>query len=119
MAQIGDVTTVVLLTPHMETMMDFYGRVLGFELNSLVSSPQYAEFDAEGVAIGISRTTSEAPAGRSMAIGIDVDSLEEATRRLEADGVTFVNSRQGPYVSIRSFQDPDGNLVSLIERHVP
>jgi predicted enzyme related to lactoylglutathione lyase len=118
MAAMGAVSTIVLLTGDMDGMTAFYHGVLGFDINSLVSSADYVELDGDGVAIGITHAGQSLPAGRSMAIGIDVEDLDHAVKRVEAAGVAIIGRRDGPYVSVRSFRDPDGNVVSLLGRHV-
>ncbi|MDP9727817.1 VOC family protein [Alicyclobacillus tolerans] len=114
---IGEISSIILLTNDVESLAEFYHRVLGFELNSMVSTKDYKELDGESIAISIAAAQSEVVAGSSLAIGIDVKNMPKAIAALEKAGVEITHQTDGPYVSIRSFRDPAGNLVSLIERH--
>lgn len=114
---IGEISSIILLTNDVESLAEFYNRILGFELNSMVSSKDYKELDGESIAISISAAESSVVAGSSMAIGIDVKNMQQAVATLEKAGIEITYQTDGPYVNIRSFRDPAGNLVSLIERH--
>lgn len=109
---------VQLAVGDLDRAIDFYTRVMGFQLELRDESLRWAR-----IKIGIDRLTlglGEAPDPKgsgSMSLNVGVRDIEEARRLLEAKGVRF----RGPTITVpgvvklADFEDPDGNRIRLAE----
>jgi predicted enzyme related to lactoylglutathione lyase len=107
---------LTVMVSDMQRAVAFYSETLGFE-----RGPQYgdewAEIRANGVTIGLHPGGKRpvAPHHRHLSIGLRVDDLDAAVKRLEADGVQFTQAPIDRGSRLAYFTDPDGNPLYLIE----
>jgi predicted enzyme related to lactoylglutathione lyase len=102
---------------------EFYGKTLGLRRN-LNSGPPWVEFELGNVTLAlvppeIMGSDFEAR-GHQMPIALRVADVEEARRKLEAEGVEFLHETIDSGVChIANFHDPDGNTLQLHRRYAP
>ncbi len=117
---IGRIWSVTLTVSDLKGAVDFYGGVLG--LTKKYEFKDYAGFDCGGVEIGVKTWGErEEPRAGEPCIDLLVDDVDDAHRRLAAEGVKF---SEGPHdavwgARIANFADPDGNPLQLTEIRWP
>jgi catechol 2,3-dioxygenase-like lactoylglutathione lyase family enzyme len=105
----------------------YYTKVLGFKAPPLKESAKYFLAYVGDVEFSIFETKSRSHIPPRSALyesnppGLDrvlfeVDDLEDATRRLESQGVVIEVSGDLPDGRFVRFHDPEGNLFGLVER---
>jgi predicted enzyme related to lactoylglutathione lyase len=122
MSGVERVDFVAVPTQDQERAVRFYGETLGLERNPN-SSDRWVEFETSNLTIAIlpqeytgrsEFTPSSAP------IALRVADVEEARRRLEAEGVEFpMETIDSGVCHIAPFSDPDGNSLMLHHRYAP
>jgi predicted enzyme related to lactoylglutathione lyase len=122
MSGVERVDFVAVPTQDQERAVRFYGETLGLERNPN-SSDRWVEFETSNLTIAIlpqeytgrsEFTPSSAP------IALRVPDVEEARRRLEAEGVEFpMETIDSGVCHIAPFSDPDGNSLMLHHRYAP
>jgi predicted enzyme related to lactoylglutathione lyase len=122
MSGVERVDFVAVPTQDQERAVRFYGETLGLERNPN-SSDRWVEFETSNLTIAIlpqeytgrsEFTPSSAP------IALRVADVEEARRRLEAEGVEFpMETIDSGVCHIAAFSDPDGNSLMLHHRYAP
>ncbi len=100
---------------------EFYRDVLGLQL--CAESPGWLVFDVSGVAFvvlpGGSPVARDRPYGSDCAtvLCLRTSSVERERARLEGHGIRFLTpTKTVPQGRFAAFQDPDGNLLELIEK---
>ena len=120
-----ETVNVRYMVDGVQDSIDFYTKVLGFELLSN-AAPAFADVKRGNLRLLLSGPASSA--GRPMADGIKpepggwnrihfiVDDIDEEVARLRDAGATFRNDIvQGPGGKQILLQDPSGNFVELFE----
>ncbi|MDH3283660.1 MAG: VOC family protein [Acidobacteriota bacterium] len=116
--QFGEVQTFV---SDLARAKEFYRDLLGLQL--CAESPGWLVFDISGVAFVV--LPGGSPAARDRPYGSDcatvlclrTSSVDRERARLERHGVRFLTlTKTVPLGRFAAFQDPDGNLLELIEK---
>jgi len=102
---------------------EFYGETLGLRRNPN-SGPPWVEFELGNVTLALVPPEIMGPdfeaQGHQMPIALRVPNVEEARRKLEAEGVEFLHETIDSGVChIANFHDPDGNTLQLHRRYAP
>jgi predicted enzyme related to lactoylglutathione lyase len=102
---------------------DFYGKTLGLRRNPN-SSERWVEYELGNVTLALVSPEAMGPdfqtQGHQMPIGLRVADVEEARRKLEAEGVEFQHETIDSGVChLATFRDPDGNALQLHRRYAP
>lgn len=99
----------------------FYGDTLNLPVKFKDASAGWAEFDVGGPSLGLERITEadpEAPrlTGRFLAVSFSVDDITVKYQELVAQGVTFIEppTKQAWGGTLAHFQDPEGNILTLL-----
>ena len=111
-----------IVTDDVDTLVDFYEKVTGIEVNRL--HPLFAELrtGAGTLAISSSQTVpllgenaAAAKANRSVVLDFQVDDVDATYAALQGTVDTFVNTPTTMPWGNRSllFRDPDGNLINF------
>jgi len=121
----GDTVNVRYMVSDVEDAIEFYSKLLGFELLSS-AAPAFADVKRGNLRLLLSGPASSA--GRAMPDGAQpgpggwnrihlvVDNLETEVERLRAAGATFRNDIvRGPGGQQILLLDPSGNVVELFE----
>jgi predicted enzyme related to lactoylglutathione lyase len=102
---------------------EFYGQTLGLRRNPS-SSERWVEYELGNVTLAL--VSPEAMGqdfhaqGHQMPIALRVADVEEARRKLEAEGVEFHHETIDSGVChLATFRDPDGNALQLHRRYAP
>jgi len=100
---------------------DFYERVLGFKL--VKETPKWLIFDISGTTLIVMAGASPRSYGDAYGseagtvVCLMTDDIDREYEELKAQGVSFFSEinvvSEGRYVG---FQDPDGNLLELIQK---
>jgi catechol 2,3-dioxygenase-like lactoylglutathione lyase family enzyme len=120
-----ETVNVRYMVDGVQDSVDFYTKVLGFELLSN-AAPAFADVKRGNLRLLLAGPTSSA--GRPMADGVKpgpggwnrihflVDDLESEVAQLRATGATFRNDIvSGPGGKQILLEDPSGNFVELFE----
>jgi catechol 2,3-dioxygenase-like lactoylglutathione lyase family enzyme len=114
---IGPLDHVYYWTTDLDRAVKFYQDVLGLEV-AFREGSKWAEMDAGSIRLALHGAVEGRPIETGgAAAAFRVDDLDEARLALEARGVEF--DHQGEvegYGRFALFRDPDGNIVSLVER---
>jgi predicted enzyme related to lactoylglutathione lyase len=102
---------------------EFYGETLGLRRNPN-SGERWVEFELGNITLAL--VSPEAmgpdfqPQGHQMPIALRVADVDEARRKLEAEGVEFHDETIDSGVChLATFRDPDGNALQLHRRYAP
>ncbi len=125
MTEPREMVNVRYLVDDVEASVDFYTRLLGFEVRT-DAMPAFADVTRGGLRLLLSGPKSSA--GRPMSDGetpgpggwnrihLVVDDLDAEVERLRAAGATFRNAVvTGPGGSQVLLQDPSGNFIELFQ----
>jgi catechol 2,3-dioxygenase-like lactoylglutathione lyase family enzyme len=114
---LGPLDHVYYWTTDLDRAVKFYQEVLGLRV-AFREGSRWAELDAGSIRLALHGAVEGRPIETGgAAAAFRVDDLDEARLALEARGVEF--DHQGEvegYGRFALFRDPDGNIVSLIER---
>jgi catechol 2,3-dioxygenase-like lactoylglutathione lyase family enzyme len=106
---------VTLMVPDIEEAVSYYTTTLGLRLKARYGN-EFAVVEAPGLTIGL-HPESKQHASPLLSIGLGVDSLEAAMRRLAARGVKFIGAiAEDPPVRIAYFAGPGGTPLYLCEQ---
>jgi len=100
----------------MERSVVFYRDVLGLKL--LISQPNWTQFDAGNIIIGLHPDADEVKVSPTtgMSIGIYVDDIDKAVAEIRRRfGKIAVGPRQEPFGRWALVFDPDGYSIQIIE----
>ncbi|HWC22274.1 MAG TPA: VOC family protein [Flexivirga sp.] len=111
-----------IITDDVDTLVDFYEKVTGIEVNRL--HPLFAELRTPTGTLAISSSqtvpllgenAAAAKANRSVVLDFQVDDVDATYAALQGTVDTFVNTPTTMPWGNRSllFRDPDGNLVNF------
>jgi predicted enzyme related to lactoylglutathione lyase len=107
--------TVMLAVSDLDRSIEFYGDVLGLEVEK--HSDHWAQADVGGTAIGFHIAEEvKAPGGESFALIFDVDDVDEVFRAVgERDVETVEEPHDQPYGRIATLRDPDGYVIQILK----
>jgi len=100
---------------------DFYGATLGLTERFRNDDMGWAEYDLGGPCLGLERVTpgdkeGEALVGRFVGVSLKVDDIATSYETLTSKGVRFTGppEQQSWGGALAHFEDPDGNLLTLL-----
>ncbi len=113
----------IVFVSDMQRSIQFYREVLGLPLKS--ESPHWTEFANQGSTLALHLADSVNPEGAaqggnpagSCQLGFQVEDLDEAHRRLQAQGVKCLMAPRTEEFGIRQavYADPDGLRFTLAQ----
>jgi catechol 2,3-dioxygenase-like lactoylglutathione lyase family enzyme len=104
---------VILFTPNIDAMSDFYGEVLG--LPRVTNEKGWREFAAGGAPIALHSGPSS-PGRKGPKIVFYAKDVAALREKLVARGARFGKVRQGEVFCLCDGKDPDGNPIQLSDR---
>jgi len=107
------IARVILFTPQMEAMSNFYGNVLG--LKQITAEPGWREFAAGGVTIAL-HSGPASPGRKGPKIAFHALDVAAQRATLIARGARFGKVREGEVFTLCDGKDPDGNPIQLSNR---
>jgi len=100
----------------------FYGETLGLTERYRNDELGWAEYDLGGPCFGVERvqpsdTEGDALVGRFVGVSLRIDDIDGVYESLKTKGVQFTSppGKQDWGGSLAHFQDPDGNVLTLLE----
>lgn len=101
-------------------LRNFYRDTLGLEFSGEFSENGVLKYDEASLAGGwfgvMTDEWAGRPAGSAASIVFEVEDIENARKQLTAKGLTVEEIYDTPVCRITSFEDPEGNKVSLHQR---
>jgi len=112
----GRLSIVVLFTPEIARQKEFYEKSLG--LSPAAAAARWVQFGTRDAALAL-RPIGDGETPR-IELGFDVPSLDQRLAVLLSRGVAPVAAlEESPDCRIARVQDPEGNIVQLVERKKP
>jgi catechol 2,3-dioxygenase-like lactoylglutathione lyase family enzyme len=112
---------VAVYAQDLERSIRFYGETLGLERNEKAHAdwPEFETGNATILLIDPKNVGGEFSPHKA-GIALRVADVDEAKRKLEAEGVEFRNETYDSGVChMAFFEDPDGNAITLHRRYAP
>ena len=105
---------IMLMVKSIPTSLKFYNEGLGLPIK--MSSPGWAELDANGTTIALHAAAADAEAGASPILSFHVDDIQSAIATLEQLGASLEGRvREPSFGKVAAIRTPDGHLVSLLQ----
>lgn len=105
---------VMLMVKDIPATVKFYSEGLGLPVK--VSSPGWAELDANGTTIALHAAESPVAGGDSLILSFHVDDIQAAIATLEQLGAQLEGRvREPSFGKVAAVRTPDGHLVSLLQ----
>ena len=109
---------VMLMVKDVPTTVKFYSQGLGLKVK--MSSPGWAELDADGTIIAMHAAQEDAQTGNSPILSFQVDDVYGAIATLEAMGAQLEGRvREPSFGKVAAVRTPDGHLLSLLQPAPP
>jgi catechol 2,3-dioxygenase-like lactoylglutathione lyase family enzyme len=112
---------VALYSQDLERSIRFYGETLGLQRNERAHE-DWPEFETGNVTILLidPKNTGSEFSPHKASIALRVADVDEAKRKLEADGIEFHGDALDSGVcQMAFFEDPDGNAITIHRRYAP
>ena len=112
---IAGTSVVWLPVSNLERAIEFYSEALGLEQKQ--REELWAEFDANGLRIGLNARDEKRPGHGWAVIACQTQNgLDPAVSELRERGVQFVDEiSEHPWGRVAAFNDPEGNALQLYE----
>ena len=104
---------IILFTGQMDTMSDYYSRILGLKLIS--EEKGWREYKAGAVSIAL-HSGPASPGRKGPKIVFYASDVAALRETLVSRGARFGKVRQGETLSLCDGKDPDGNPIQLSNR---
>jgi catechol 2,3-dioxygenase-like lactoylglutathione lyase family enzyme len=105
---------VMLMVKDIPATVKFYSEGLGLPVK--VSSPGWAELDANGTTIALHAAEAPVAGGDSLILSFHVDDIQTAIATLEQLGAKLEGRvREPSFGKVAAIRTPDGHLVSLLQ----
>ncbi len=105
---------IMLMVTDIPAAVKFYNEGLGLAIK--VSTPGWAELDANGTALAFHHTSEAYPVGASPILSFHVEDIEATMARLESFGAKLEGRvREPSFGKVAAMRTPDGHLVSLLQ----
>ena len=105
---------IMLMVKDISTSVRFYSEGLGLPIK--LSTPGWAELNADGTTIALHAAADDADVGSSPILSFHVDDISAAIASLENLGATLEGRvREPSFGKVAAIRTPDGHLVSLLQ----
>lgn len=114
------ISLVWIVVKNLDEAIAFYTEIVGLKLEEKSEEFGWAELKGEeGAYLGLAQASDESglSPGTNAIFTLDVDSLDEAKKKYEADGVTMIGDvcEVPGHVRLQLCKDRDGNAFQLVE----
>jgi len=103
---------IILMQNNLDQAVDFYTK-LGFKLGFQLKD-QWAEFEAEGVKIGLATTQTELPERRT-GIVLGVDDINAWCDQMDELGIACTERVERLHGIMSSVKDPSNNILEVYQ----
>jgi predicted enzyme related to lactoylglutathione lyase len=100
---------------NFKKMIDFYTKTLGFKLETYYKD-DWAEIKANDLYIGFYPKEEEPEAAGNVGVSFGVASLDKEMADLKKKGVKFYKVEDDEDMRLVTFEDPEGNELTLVEK---
>ncbi len=105
---------IMLMVKDIPATVKFYSEGLGLKV--IMSSPGWAELDADGTTIALHAASENGQSGSSPILSFHVDDVYATIATLEERGATLEgNVREPSFGKVAAMRTPDGSIVSLLQ----
>lgn len=105
---------IMLMVKDIPAAVKFYSEGLGLEVK--MSSPGWAELDADGTTIAFHGAEENGQSGNPPILSFHVDDVYDTIATLESMGGTLEGRvREPSFGKVAAMRTPDGSLVSLLQ----
>ena len=105
---------VMLMVKDIPSTLKFYSEGLGLEVK--MSSPGWAEIDADGTTIALHAASENPKAGFSPILSFHVEDVYATLEKLKEMGAVLEGDvREPPFGKVAAVRSPDGHLLSLLQ----
>ncbi|MGK7951243.1 MAG: VOC family protein [Xenococcaceae cyanobacterium] len=105
---------IMLMVKDIPSAVKFYSEGLGLEVK--MSSPGWAELDADGTILAFHSAPEDGQSGGSPILSFHVEDVHEAVNRLEQMGAELQGRiREPSFGKVAAVRSPDGTILSLLE----
>ena len=105
---------IMLMVKDMPTAVKFYSEGLGLKVK--MSSPGWAELDADGTTLALHAASEDGQSGGSPILSFQVDDVYGTISRLEEMGAKLQGRvREPSFGKVAAIRTPDGTIVSLLQ----
>ncbi len=105
---------IMLMVKDIPATVKFYSEGLG--LNVIMSSPGWAELDANGTTIALHAANENGQSGSSPILSFHVDDIYATIATLSEKGATLEgNVREPSFGKVAAMRTPDGSIISLLQ----
>ena len=105
---------IMLMVKDIPATVKFYSEGLGLKV--IMSSPGWAELDANGTTIALHAAPENGQSGSSPILSFHVDDVHATIAALEAEGASLEgNVREPSFGKVAAMRTPDGSIISLLQ----
>lgn len=105
---------IMLMVKDIQAAVKFYSDGLGLKV--IMSSPGWAELDADGTTIALHAASENGQSGGSPILSFHVDDVYATIATLEERGATLEgNVREPSFGKVAAMRTPDGSVISLLQ----
>jgi lactoylglutathione lyase len=106
---------VMVVVSEIERSVSFYRDTLGLSLK--FTSPEFAQFDVDGVNLGLHPKSEHLPASTSggISFGFYVDDIEATLATLHSRGVKLLHRSSENFGELSIIADPDGYGIQICQ----
>ena len=105
---------IMLMVKDISATVKFYNEGLGLKV--IMSSPGWAELDANGTTIALHAAPENGQSGSSPILSFHVDDVYKTIATLEEHGAKLEgNVREPSFGKVAAMRTPDGSILSLLQ----
>ncbi len=105
---------IMLMVQDIPKAIKFYSEGLGLQVK--MSSPGWAELDADGTTLALHAAEQNGQSGSSPILSFHVDDIYVAIAKLESLGASLEGRiREPSFGKVAALKTPDGTLISLLQ----
>ena len=120
---IKDIAFIAYPSAHVGTTREWYEKTLGIRFGTPYAEDGVEQYNEAHVGSGyfslMTHVWMQREPGTGCGLVFEVDDLETAAKTLRASGVAVDDIYETPTCKIASFNDPEGNKVTLHQITVP
>ena len=105
---------IMLMVKNIPATVKFYNEGLGLKV--IMSSPGWAELDADGTTIALHAASENGQSGSSPILSFHVDDVHATIASLKDKGATLEGDvREPSFGKVAAMRTPDGSIISLLQ----
>ncbi|MEA5533184.1 VOC family protein [Crocosphaera sp. XPORK-15E] len=105
---------IMLMVQDVAASVKFYSEGLGLTVK--MSSPGWAELDADGTTLALHAASENGQSGQSPILSFHVDDIMATLAHIESMGASLQgNVREPSFGKVAAVKAPDGTLISLLQ----